>query len=454
MTLRARVLAGLALIAVVSGLVALVVPRLVEDHLVDQIDDELASTDFPIRIDPGPPPGADDEGPDRPSRIFVALVESDGSVTRVFLPNYGDAAVPDLDADAVVARAGAGPYTVDAGDTRYRMVATPAGDLVVVVGLPLDDVDDAVARLVRIQVIALAVVLVALALVAWWVIRLGVRPVNEMAAAATEIGAGDLSARVPEYPEATEAGRLGVALNRMLARIEEAFEQRRRSEERLRRFAADASHELRTPVTTVRGYAELYRSGALDDPDELAEAMRRVEQESVRMGSLVDDLLRLARLDQGRELERRPVDLAALVTEAGQDAQATDRQRPVAVEVDGPVVVEGDEALLRQVVVNLVANALVHTEPDVAVTLRAALVDGGAAVVEVHDDGPGMAPEVAERVFERFYRADSSRSRHTGGSGLGLAIAKAAVTAHGGEITLDTAPGQGTTFRMRLPVAG
>jgi two-component system OmpR family sensor kinase len=236
----------------------------------------------------------------------------------------------------------------------------------------------------------------------------------------------------------------------MLGRIEGEFEQRRRTEDRLRQFAADASHELRTPVTTVRGYAELYRSGALDEPGELAEAMRRVEQETVRMGELVDDLLRLARLDQGRQVERTAVDLAAVVRDAGRDAQATEPDRPITVEADGAAVVPGDERLLRQLVANLTANALVHTESTVAIHLRAS-VEGDRAVVEVRDEGPGMAPEVAERVFERFYRADPSRSRHSGGSGLGLAIVEATVHAHGGAVAVTTVPGEGTTFRVELP---
>ena len=467
MSLRARVLLGLGVIALVFGVTAVVVPRITASYLLEQVDDQLRATDFPFRGDlvAGAERGSrfptpDDESrPERPSRMYIGTVNADADVAEIFAPNVGDTAAPSIDGEQAIAEAGKGPYTQAAGDsgTRFRLVDREVGDGdtdgdIVVVGLPLDDVDATVSRLVEIEVGALALVLIVLALVAWWVIRLGVRPVNAMAAAATDIGAGDLSARVPEYGEATEAGQLGTALNQMLERIEDEFDQRLRSEQRLRQFAADASHELRTPVTTVRGYAELYRTGALDDPTELTEAMRRVEQESVRMGSLVDDLLRLARLDQGRELERAPVDLGAVVTDAGRDAQATDPERPVIVEVADRVVVAGDERLLRQVVTNLTGNALVHTDPDVAVTLRAA-VEGDRAVLEVRDAGPGMRPEVAERVFERFYRADPSRSRHRGGSGLGLAIVHATVIAHGGEISVTTAPGEGTAFLVTLPLA-
>ena len=469
MSLRARVLLGLGVIALVFGVTAVVVPRITASYLLEQVDDQLRATDFPYRGDleaggergsPFPSPTPDDESsPERPSRMYIGIVDADADVSEIFAPNVGDTAAPSIDGEQAIAEAGDGPYTQDAGGSgnRFRLISREVGDGdtdgdIVVVGLPLDDVDATVSRLIQIEVGALGLVLFVLALVAWWVIRLGVRPVKAMAAAATDIGAGDLSARVPEYGEATEAGQLGTALNQMLERIEDEFDQRLRSEQRLRQFAADASHELRTPVTTVRGYAELYRTGALDDPAELTEAMRRVEQESVRMGSLVDDLLRLARLDQGRELERVPVDLGAVVTDAGRDAQATDPERSVTVEVEDPVVVIGDERLLRQVVTNLTGNALVHTDPDVAVTLRAA-VEGDRAVLEVRDAGPGMRPDVAERVFERFYRDDPSRSRHRGGSGLGLAIVHATVIAHGGEISVNTAPGEGTTFLVTLPLS-
>jgi two-component system OmpR family sensor kinase len=271
-----------------------------------------------------------------------------------------------------------------------------------------------------------------------------------MAETAGAIAGGDLGRRVPEARAGTEAGDLGVALNGMLARIEEAFDQRTASEARLRRFIADASHELRTPITTVRGYAELYRAGALQERAELDEAMRRTQQEAERMGSLVEDLLHLARLDQGRPVERQAVDLAPLAADAVLDAQAAAPERDVAVDADGPAVVLGEEGPLRQVLANLVGNALVHA-PDSPVRVRVR-TEGGAAVLEVADQGPGMAPTDAARAFERFYRADASRQRHRGGSGLGLAIVEATVRAHGGEVGIVTAPGEGTTVRVTLPL--
>jgi two-component system OmpR family sensor kinase len=255
---------------------------------------------------------------------------------------------------------------------------------------------------------------------------------------------------VPELAPGTESGELAVALNQMLGRIETAVDERARSEDRLRRFVADASHELRTPVTSIRGYAELYRIGGLDDPDALADAMRRTEEEAARMGRLINDMLALARLDEQRALAREPVDLSRLVRDAAADARASAPARTITVQAAKPNVVIGDDDPLRQVIANIVSNALVHT--DSPVHLRSA-DDGGRAVVEVTDEGDGMPPEILERVTERFFRADPSRSRQRGGSGLGLAIVDAAMAAHGGAIDITSTPGHGTTIRLSFPPA-
>jgi two-component system OmpR family sensor kinase len=240
-------------------------------------------------------------------------------------------------------------------------------------------------------------------------------------------------------------------MNTMLGRIEEAFADQQASEDRLRRFVADASHELRTPLTSIRGYAELFRRGADRRPDDLATAMRRIEDESARMGRLVEDLLLLARLDEQPALHRAPVDLSALVTDVVADARVSQPGRPIEAEVQGEVVVDGEEGRLRQVVANLVTNALVHTPPDTPVAVRLA-TDDAMAVVEVADRGPGLRPSEAEHVFERFNRGDPARARATGGTGLGLAIVAALVSAHDGSVDLVTAEGQGATFRVRLPL--
>ena len=499
MTLRARVLLGLAVIAVVLVGGGLFVAQANEAHLIDQVDAQLASAAHPaeqLLFAPNPgesgpgqrptvaPPSDDDASTtaEPPSPLYTGVLTADGSLQTLFAPNFGiDASSEDLPAvDPAVAVASARtgePFTVASADgaTDYRVLATAdqRTGAVVVVALPLTDVDAAVLRLVLVQGVALVVALGVLGLVAWWVLRLGVEPVNEMAHAAAAIAEGDLSHRVPEAPPGTEAGELGRALNQMLGRIEASFEEQVATEDRLRRFAADASHELRTPVTTIRGYAELYRVGALAEPEALDEAMRRTEAEAVRMATLIDELLQLARLDQGRPMAHDAVDLVALAHDTVADARATQPERPITVTLDASLhhdaspavsdgerqapcagaLVVGDADRLHQVLANLVGNALVHTPRDVAVDLRVARADDDV-IVEVTDHGAGMPPEAATRAFERFYRADPSRARHQGGSGLGLAIAHDVVVAHGGQIELDSRVGVGTTVRVFLPVSG
>jgi two-component system OmpR family sensor kinase len=249
----------------------------------------------------------------------------------------------------------------------------------------------------------------------------------------------------------TEVGQLGLSLNSMLGQIEAAFSAQQESESRLRRFVADASHELRTPLTSIRGYAELFRRGAADRPEDLAKAMRRIEQEAARMGVLVDDLLLLTRLDQGRPLEREPVDLARVAADAVDDARAVDPDREITLDTPERPTVTGDDVRLRQVMGNLLTNARQHTPPGTPVHVRVATEDG-SAIVEVADEGPGLTPDQAVRVFERFYRADESRTRERGGTGLGLAIVAAITEAHGGKAAVETAPGAGARFRVELPL--
>jgi len=457
-SLRARLLAGMVVVAAVLGVAAVAITRTTERHLIDRVDDQLRAAGAPGPIGRFDPRGPG-LGPERLSSLYAAHVARTGAVRTIFTPNLTgeDLPLPVLDPEMADAAAATGAaFTVDAeGDElRYRAVARAERRLggVLVLALPLDDVDAAVDRLVAVEIVATLVVLAVLALVTWWVLRLGVRPIKQMTATAGAIAAGDLSHRVPDVTPGTEAAELGAALNTMLGSIEEAFDQRTASEERLRRFVADASHELRTPITTIRGYAELYRAGGLGDGDELQEAMRRTEQEAVRMGTLVDDLLHLARLDQGRPLERGPVDLTVIAEDAGRDARAVDPGRAVTVTTDGALVVDGDESRLRQVVANLVGNALVHTTPGSPIEIRTFRRDG-TGVVEIADRGPGMDDDAATRAFERFFRADPARSRHRGGSGLGLAIVDATVRAHGGTVTLTSSPERGTTVRVELPIS-
>ncbi|MFF5230995.1 sensor histidine kinase [Dactylosporangium sp. NPDC000521] len=332
----------------------------------------------------------------------------------------------------------------------------------VVVGLSLDEVDETVNRQLWVTVGVGGGVLVVLAVVAYLLVRSSLRPLVEVEQTAEAIAAGDLTRRVPEAHPRTEVGGLSTALNTMLGQIETAFEERRASEEaalaseeRMRRFVADASHELRTPLTSIRGFAELHRqSGRADDN------VGRIEHHATRMGLLVDDLLLLARMDQQRPLEKKPVDLLALATDALIDARVTAQEHKLRLRTQGadddddvePAIVLGDEARLRQVLQNLIANALTHTPAGTEVTVYVG-TEGRDAVLEVADNGPGMTAEEADKVFERFYRTDPSRTRALGGSGLGLSIVSALVTAHGGKVTLRTAPGEGAAFRVTLPLS-
>ncbi|TDC41964.1 HAMP domain-containing histidine kinase [Actinomadura sp. KC345] len=343
-----------------------------------------------------------------------------------------------------------GPFGRDGTGWLVRTAWVPGERAVLVTAMRTGEEDDLLGRTVGTQVAVTAAALLGLGLLAWRSVRRATRPLEEIAATAARIGAGDLARRLAVPRPKTEAGRLAAALNAMLGQIEAAFREREESRDRLRRFVADASHELRTPVATVRGYAELFRRGAADRPEDLAKAMSRIESETERMGRLVDEMLLLARLDQGRPLEREPVDLAALAAEAAGDAAVAGPDHPLTLEADGPVVVSGDAERLRQILDNLLANVRRHTPPGTAAAVRVA-ARGGEAVLEVRDEGPGLAADDRARVFERFYRADPSRSRDRGGSGLGLPIVAAVAEAHGGRASVAEAPGGGTVFTVTLP---
>jgi two-component system, OmpR family, sensor kinase len=350
----------------------------------------------------------------------------------------------------------------ESGDVRWRLHVEPIAGGYVVVGTDLNDVARTAGRLVGVEIVVGGIVLVLVAGLGVAIIRASLRPLVGIEHTAEAIAAGDLSRRVPDADPRTEVGRLSNALNGMLTQIETAFRAQsaseataRESEERMRRFVADASHELRTPLSVIRGFAEYYRQRDGVPPDELDRLIGRVEDEAVRMGVLVDDLLLLARLDQQRPLARRPVDLLALAADAVQDARVVDGEREITLSVrsGSAFIVTGDEVRLRQVIGNLVNNALRHTPAGapVEVVVRSGLLAGSpAAVLEVVDSGPGLPAEQAKRVFERFYRADPARSR--GGTGLGLAIVAGLVEAHGGSVEVETAPGEGSTFRVVLPL--
>ncbi len=336
----------------------------------------------------------------------------------------------------------------------YRVLAEPNLDQpgTSIIAIPLTDVSQTLHRLFVVEVLVILAILGALAALAWWVVRLGLRPLDRIAETAGAIAAGDLSRRVTPANERTEVGRLGLALNAMLAQIERAFREREASERRLRQFLADASHELRTPLAAIRGYAELFRLGAASDPERAASSMQRIEDEAKRMGDLVENLLMLARLDQLPEATREPVDLSSLVADAAEDARVTAPDRQINFEAAGPVMVMGDAGQLRQVVSNLVRNALVHTPAGTPVDL-AVSEDANEAVLEVRDHGNGLPAQDSDVLFERFWRADPARGRGAAGAGLGLSIVRAVVEAHGGRVAAVNAPDGGALFTVHLPLS-
>jgi two-component system, OmpR family, sensor kinase len=339
-------------------------------------------------------------------------------------------------------------FTVPAtsGSGRYRVRASEEAQhpgYVLLIAASLRTEDSTLRRLIGIEILVTAVVLAALAGLALWIIRIGLRPLRAIETTAVAITDGDLSRRVERADPQTEFGRVGSALNTMLDQIEA-------SDRRLRRFIADASHELRTPLAAVRAYSELFGRGAAARPADLERSMSGITRETERMSLLVDDLLLLTRLDEGRPLEQKRVDLAAVVSEAADAARVVEPGRPIEVSVE-PATVTGDEARLRQVLDNLLANARTHTPEGMPVSIELRQVDSRAELTVV-DRGPGLTEEEAARVFERFYRADNSRARASGGSGLGLSIVAAVVEAHGGTAEARPTPGGGATFAITLPV--
>jgi two-component system, OmpR family, sensor kinase len=337
------------------------------------------------------------------------------------------------------------------GSTHYRahFEVFPDGSKLVVAA-PLDEVDASLHHLLLIELLVSLGVVAAIVGLGLWLVRLSLRPLGRIEQTAGAIAGGDLSRRIENADERTEVGRLSLALNAMLGQIEQAFAERTASEQRLRRFVGDASHELRTPLASVQAYAELFERGARDRPEDLARAMAGIEREAQRMGVLVDDLLLLARLDQGRPLEREEVDLTEVAREAVDVARVLEPERPVELVALEPVVVDGDPERLRQVLDNLLANVRAHTPADTAVKVTVAREDG-TVLLEVADEGPGLTDEQAAHVFERFYRGDSSRSRDGGGTGLGLAIVAAIAHAHEGGVEVARGNGAGVAFRVSLP---
>ena len=470
MSLRARLtIVTVGLVAVGLLVADVVTYRALSASLLQRVDEQLRQAE-PFAIEalrhgtgggggefPGQPGPFGDLGP--PAGTYVALLDGNGTVIYDTTLDYhggGAPPVPSLPGGLPGSTAdGTGTVVFTAratsGNVPFRVQANgPIPDRgTVVIGIPLTDVHTTLARLIAIEAIVSLIVVALAAGLALWLVRLGLRPLDDMGTTAGAIAAGDLSRRVEPADDRTEVGRLGTSLNAMLAQIEAAFEERRASEARLRRFVADASHELRTPLTSIRGYAELFRRGASQRPEDLATSMARIEAEAERMGVLVDDLLLLARLDQGRPLEQLPVDVARVAAEAVEGARAIEPDRAIDLAAAEEAVIDGDAGRLRQVFDNLLENARVHT-PAGTPTRIAVSPNGETVTVTVTDEGPGMDADVADKAFERFYRGDPARARSTGGAGLGLSIVAAIVEAHGGAVRVADGA-TGTTVEITLP---
>ena len=471
MSLRTRLVAGLLVVAAIGLSVAGTVTYVaLQSFMLDRLDQQLDVIRVPMR----------NALSEANVRGLQAGAQVDASAARIAVPagTYGELRTP-AGATRVAAThsmvgggtgvpelstrlpGSGGPdqrqvfstnaVTSDQGPHRYRVLAEPLpGGGTLISALPLDDVDDTLQRLVVVELVVSGAVLLAVALAGWSLVGRSFRPLDEIADTADAITGGDLSRRVRTEGVPTEVERVGSAMNTMLGRIEDAFAERRASEDRLRQFLSDASHELRTPLTSIRGYAELFRRGADRRPEDLATAMRRIEEEAERMGLLVEDLLLLARLDEHPEVARTTVDLGRLVQDVVEDSRLVQPDRPLTAVIEEGMLVSGDEGRLRQIAGNLLTNALVHTPAGTPVEVRvSASVD--EVFLDVADQGPGLDPDAASRVFDRFNRGDPARARSTGGTGLGLAIVSALVDAHDGRVDLDTAPGAGATFRVRFP---
>ena len=438
-------------------------------YLVDRIDEQLVADSHRLQQFGNAPPPADQDDSSRParppSRFFLQIVASDGSSNVLSTPDSDPGVTPIVPSAGELPLLSEVPFSVGSvdGNDQWRMKVTvlSAGAGWAIAAYPMADVQATVTRLVLLQLLVGVAVVVIAGGIGYVLVRRSLKPLDVMADTAQEIAAGDLTLRVSDDASSTEVHELSTSFNTMVTRIEESFaaqqeseSQARASEERMRRFVADAGHELRTPLTSIRGYAELLEQGAASDPDV---AVSRIQDEAMRMGSLVDDLQLLARLDQQRPLEREGIDLQEVVAAAVDAARATHPERSVSVQASGPESwVSGDRRQLRQVIDNLLSNALRYSGEDspVELTIATATPDGPDLVrVDVVDHGIGLSPADCDRVFERLYRTDEARSRVYGGSGLGLAIVKSIVEAHGGQVQVTSALGEGSDFSFTLPRA-
>ncbi|MGR0158757.1 sensor histidine kinase [Paenarthrobacter nitroguajacolicus] len=463
------------LVAIIMGLLLLALAAtgagtltLVKSYLQGQVDDKLKAA-VALALDQQ---SFDKLAPPNPATPTNSAVPTDYSLT-LYVPGiapypFGGSqsdrpAIANITAAEAKLRGGSPFQVKGTAGTNWRVVAIGVSadgqNGVMIIGLPLTPVDKVMEHAVLVVVGVGLLTLVLAFFIATWTVARSFRPLAKVEKTAAAIAAGDLSRRVEVDNPHTEVGRLGGSLNAMLAHIEASFAARAASEGRMRRFAADASHELRTPLVTIRGFSELYRHGALATKEDVAMAMGRIESEAKRMGSMVEDLLMLARLDEQRPLQLKPVDLQLLAHDAVVDTKASSGDRTITLtglESASPTAapVQGDEAKLRQVIGNLVGNALRYTPEGSPIELAVGVRNtptGPVSVIEIRDHGPGIPEAETNKIFERFYRADTSRTRETGGSGLGLAIVAAIVGTHGGTVRVAETDGGGATLVVSLP---
>ena len=478
-SLRSRISLGVVALAALGFLASgLVAQSALKGYLTTQVDHELeaitggtlprivragiAHEAFESRHDDHREDSPASNAPDSPlqripTTTSLTLLDSAGQIVGGLGGDLNKASISDYVQGllpAEVASHGDKPFTIEANGADFRAVARtlPGNAGTLVAAQSLEELENTVSRLGYLFFFISLILLILMAIAARTVVKVGLRPLDDAETTAEEIAAGNLSARMPEADSGTEVGRLVTTLNTMLARIEEAFAVRTESENKLRRFVADASHELRTPITAIRGFSELHRQGAVTGEAETKQLIARIEGESKRMGSLVEDLLLLARLDQAREMDSKPVDIVKVVADAVASAQVSGPEHPITlITPNAELFMLGDEVRIHQVIANLLANARAHT-PDgtpIAVMITS---DESEVSISVADKGPGLSETDQQHIFERFYRADGSRTR-TGddGSGLGLSIVDAVMRAHSGKVSVDSELGNGSKFTLTFP---
>jgi len=476
-SLRSRLTIGIVLLSAIGFAVTFYgTTNALNSYLVGQIDNELNSVvgGTAMRLDRGAVIQQNEDEIEEhrqrrgaaatpqplqriPTTLSVTLLSSDGAIKGELGGDLTSSQISDylkaFDNAAAVETEGE-PFTIKAKGPDFRAIAVvlPTTGDTVVVAQSLQAVERTKHQLLVLFLIVGLIALLMIAIAARYVIQIGMRPLENVEKTAEQIASGDLSARLPDAKPNTEVGRLVSSLNTMLARIEESFAARTESEGRLRRFVADASHELRTPLTAIRGFAELHRQGAVTGESDTKELVARIERESVRMSSLVEDLLVLARMDQGPKMEIKPVNLSEVVTDAVESARAAGPGHPIKLTAGNEIYALGDANRIHQVVANLLANARVHTPVGTQITVEVIHLDKEVQVV-VADNGPGLSEANREKIFERFYRVDPSRQRTgTEGSGLGLSIVDAVMRSHSGHVSVDSKLGEGSTFTLHFPL--